>query len=61
MFDQMMFLPLAYIGPGAGMGLIMALVGLVAAVGAALFSVALWPLRNMLKNRKQSKQNSSGC
>ena len=40
---------LAYIGPGAGMGLIMALVGLVAAVGAALLSVVLWPIRNMLK------------
>jgi hypothetical protein len=42
---------LAYIGPGAGMGLIMALVGLVAAVGAALLSVVLWPIRNMLKRR----------
>ena len=59
MIDNMIPLTLGYIGPGAGLGLLMALVGLVAAVGAALFSVVLWPIRNMLKRRKQSQQHPS--
>ena len=54
-FDPFMLLPLGYIGPGAGLGLLMALVGLVTAVGAALVSVFLWPIRNMMKKKKQNQ------
>ena len=50
---------LGYIGPGAGMGLIMALVGLVVAVGAAFMSIALWPIRNMLKRKRQPQNDGS--
>ena len=52
-------LTLAYIGPGAGLGLIMALIGLATAIGAALLSVVLWPIRNMLKRRGQENSATS--
>ena len=37
-------LSLAYIGPGAGMGLLVSLLGLLAAIGGAIFTVAWWPI-----------------
>ncbi len=49
---ELLQLPLSYIGPGAGMGLLLSLVGLVLAVGGALFTVVLWPIRKMLKRNK---------
>lgn len=42
----------AYIGPGAGLGLLGALWGLVVAVGVSLAFVLMWPLRRFLKRRK---------
>lgn len=47
---------MAYIGPGAGLSLLGALWGLVAAVGAALLFVLLWPLRRMLRRRREAKK-----
>lgn len=47
---------MAYIGPGAGLSLLGALWGLVAAVGAALLFVLLWPLRRMMRRRREAKQ-----
>lgn len=49
------FLPLAahaYVGPGAGLGLLAALWGLVAAVGVAVLYVVMWPIRRMRRRRK---------
>ncbi len=43
---------LGYIGPGAGMGLLGALIGLAVAVGSALSFVLLWPLRKLLRRRR---------
>ncbi len=40
---------LGYVGPGAGLGLIGALVGLILAVTSALGFVLLWPLRRLLR------------
>lgn len=40
---------LAYIGPGAGLGLGGAVLGLLAAVGTALLFVVLWPIRMLLR------------
>jgi hypothetical protein len=37
----------AYVGPGAGLGLLGALWGLLLAVGAALAFLILWPLRRL--------------
>ena len=42
----------AYVGPGAGLGLLAALWGLVAAVGVAVFYVVMWPIRRMRRRRK---------
>ena len=50
---------LAYIGPGAGLGLLGALIGLVLAVGSALGFVILWPLRALLRKRKQKATTPS--
>ena len=43
---------LAYVGPGAGLGLLGALIGLFLAVGSALGFVILWPLRKMFRKRR---------
>jgi hypothetical protein len=42
----------AYVGPGAGLSLLGALWGLLAALAAAVLFVILWPLRQMLKRRR---------
>lgn len=42
----------AYVGPGAGLGLLAALWGLVAAVGVAVCYVVMWPIRRMRRRRK---------
>ena len=45
----------AYVGPGAGLSLLGALWGLIAAIGAAVLFVILWPLRQARK-RRQAKR-----
>jgi len=47
---------MAYVGPGAGISLIGALVGLVAAIFTALGVVLSWPIRKVLKRRRAGKQ-----
>lgn len=42
----------AYVGPGAGLSLLGALWGVIAAIGAALAFVILWPLRRMRRRKK---------
>ena len=42
----------AYVGPGAGLSLVGAAVGLVLAILTALGFVILWPFRRALKRRK---------
>ncbi len=43
---------LAYIGPGAGLSLLGALWGVLAAVFAVFAFLLLWPLRRLLRRRK---------
>ncbi len=50
---------MAYVGPGAGISLIGALVGLVAAVFAALGLVLSWPIRKMLKRFRAAKKEEA--
>lgn len=50
---------LAYIGPGAGLSLLGALWGLIAAVGAALLFVILWPLRRYLRRRAERAEHDA--
>lgn len=46
---------MAYVGPGAGLSVVGALIGVVVAVGAALLFIVGWPIRRMLRRRKQLK------
>lgn len=48
---------MAYIGPGAGLGLLGALVGVGLAVASALGFVLLYPLRVLLQRRKHDDAN----
>jgi hypothetical protein len=43
----------AYIGPGAGITMLGALWGVIAAVVLALAAVLLWPLRMLLRRRRK--------
>ena len=45
---------IAYIGPGAGVSLIWALIGLLLAIASALLFVVAWPIR-MMRRRMESK------
>ncbi|HIP79885.1 MAG TPA: hypothetical protein EYH07_15655 [Kiloniellaceae bacterium] len=49
----------AYIGPGAGLSLLGALWGVVAAVAAALLFLLIWPLRRLMKRRRTAPVASS--
>jgi hypothetical protein len=46
----------AYVGPGAGVTLIGALIGLLSAIGLALWAVLRWPVRRYLARRKAATQ-----
>jgi len=52
-----MSLILSYIGPGAGVSLIGALIGLIGSIGFALLLIMLHPIRMMMQRRRA---NSSG-
>ena len=46
---------LAYIGPGPGLGLLAALIGVLVAVGSAVLFIIIWPLRMFIKKRKRRR------
>ena len=50
----------AYIGPGAGLGLLGALIAVAGALFAALFFVALWPVRILLRRTRGESQRAGG-
>ncbi len=55
----MFFFPVyshAYLGPGTGAGLIVATVGVVIGIIAAIFGVLWFPLKRLLKNKKNKKK-----
>ncbi|WP_292339309.1 hypothetical protein [Mesorhizobium sp.] len=45
----------AYVGPGAGLGLLGALWALIAALATALSFIVAWPFRKALKRRRASR------
>ena len=45
----------AYIGPGVGGGVIVATIGIIIAIFAALFGLIWFPIKRLLKNRKEKK------
>jgi len=46
---------MAYIGPGAGLSLLGALWGLLAAIGASLLFIIVWPFRRMMRRKRQAQ------
>lgn len=50
----------AYVGPGAGISLLGALWGVIAAVAIALGFVLFWPVRRMLKRRRPGDTGRAG-
>ena len=46
----------AYLGPGIGGGAIVATIGIIVAIFAALFGLIWFPIKRLLKRRKEKKQ-----
>jgi hypothetical protein len=51
----------AYIGPGAGITMLGALWGVIAAVVLALAAVLLWPLRMLLRRRRKGARPANAA
>ncbi|GGY02185.1 hypothetical protein GCM10007160_32670 [Litchfieldella qijiaojingensis] len=49
----------AYVGPGAGLSLLTALWGLIAAIGVAVFFIVMWPIRRIWRRKKASQAAAS--
>jgi uncharacterized iron-regulated membrane protein len=49
---------LAYVGPGAGLTLLGALLGVLAAVVLAVTGVLMWPIRALLARRRQAQKEA---
>tara|TARA_B100000212_G_C27269466_1_gene488080 strand:+ start:415 stop:639 length:225 start_codon:yes stop_codon:yes gene_type:complete len=47
----------AYIGPGMGGGIILATIGIVIAIFAAIFGIIWFPIKRFMQKRKAKKQN----
>ena len=47
----------AYIGPGMGGGVIMAVIGFLAAIFLGLFGILYYPIKRALKKRKDNKRS----
>ena len=47
----------AYVGPGLGVGVIGVILGVIGSILIALFAVFWYPLKRMLKQRKQKRAN----
>ena len=46
----------AYLGPGVGGGFILATIGIIVAIFAALFGLIWFPVKRLLKKRKQKQE-----
>lgn len=49
----------AYVGPGAGLSVVSALVGVLLAIGAAVVFIVGWPVRRMIRRRKLAAEMRS--
>lgn len=45
---------MAYIGPGAGISVLGSLLGILATIVVAIAAIVMWPLRKVLKKRRQA-------
>ena len=48
----------AYIGPGMGGGIILATIGIVIAIFAAIFGIIWFPIKRLIQKRKEKKQKN---
>ena len=48
----------AYVGPGAGLSLLGALWALLIAVGTAIVFVLAWPVRRMLRRKREARERA---
>jgi hypothetical protein len=48
----------AYLGPGVGGGVIAATLGVVIAIFAAIFGLIWFPIKRLIKKRKEIKENN---
>tara|TARA_Y100000590_G_C15569462_1_gene957989 strand:+ start:755 stop:961 length:207 start_codon:yes stop_codon:yes gene_type:complete len=46
---------IAYLGPGVGVGILAATVGIIIAIFAAIFGIIYFPIKRLLKKRKEKK------
>ena len=46
---------MAYIGPGMGGGIILATIGIILAIIAAIFGIIWFPIKRLLKRKKKNK------
>jgi hypothetical protein len=51
---------LAYFGPGAGITMLTALWGVILAVLLAIGAILVWPVRALLRRRRQTAQGAAG-
>tara|TARA_B100001093_G_scaffold226002_1_gene216557 strand:- start:2010 stop:2228 length:219 start_codon:yes stop_codon:yes gene_type:complete len=49
----------AYLGPGVGGGIIAATIGVIVAILAALFGLIWFPIKKLLKKRKEEKKSTT--
>ena len=52
---------LGYIGPGPGLSMIGALIGLIVTIFSALAAVLLWPMRKLLKSAKSGEEDDESA
>lgn len=48
----------AYIGPGMSGGIILATIGIVIAIFAAIFGIIWFPIKRLIQKRKEKKQKN---
>ena len=46
----------AYLGPGVGGGMLVATIGIMVAIFAGLFGLIWFPIKRLLKKRKENKE-----
>jgi hypothetical protein len=52
---------LAYVGPGAGLGILGVVIAVLAAVVMGFFGLVMWPVRKLAQQRKAHAQAASGA
>jgi hypothetical protein len=50
----------AYVGPGAGLGLLAAFWAVIVSIGMILVFIAAWPLRRLMRRRAQGNAPGAG-